>query len=173
MKKLWIAFALVLLASFVVLGWIGTRIYQEMPPIPDRVVTTDGTVVIDAGEIASGPERLAVAGRHGSRLRLGARQLCRSRLDRRLAASRSHFILDRWAQQRLRQGLTTSSTTNSKRNCAAAWQRVLSAPTPTTQPRKTVTIAPDSRASLRVQPGALLRCLRQRENRLRHSAGQP
>jgi nitric oxide reductase large subunit len=26
--------------SFAVPGWIGTRIYQEMPPIPDRVVTT-------------------------------------------------------------------------------------------------------------------------------------
>ena len=38
MKKLWIAFALVMLLSFAVLGWIGTRIYQEKPPIPAQVV---------------------------------------------------------------------------------------------------------------------------------------
>ena len=42
MRRLWIAFTTVLVVAFAVLGWIGMRIYQEMPPIPDRVVTTDG-----------------------------------------------------------------------------------------------------------------------------------
>ena len=54
MRKLWITFAIVVVASFAVLGWIGTRIYQEMPPIPDRVVTTDGQEVIAGGEIGRG-----------------------------------------------------------------------------------------------------------------------
>jgi nitric oxide reductase subunit B len=54
MKKLWIAFAVVLVVSFSILGWIGTRIFQEMPPIPARVVTTDGQVLISEGEIAKG-----------------------------------------------------------------------------------------------------------------------
>jgi len=54
MKRLWIAFALVLFASFLVLGWIGTRIHDEMPPLVNKVVTTEGTVVIDAGEISAG-----------------------------------------------------------------------------------------------------------------------
>ena len=54
MKKLWISFAVVVAVSFGVLGWIGTRIYQEMPPIPDRVVTTDGKEVIASGEIGRG-----------------------------------------------------------------------------------------------------------------------
>ncbi|MDB5388482.1 MAG: norB [Planctomycetaceae bacterium] len=54
LKKLWIAFALVLTASFTVLGWIGTRIYEEAPPIANRIVTTEGKVVIDAGEIEAG-----------------------------------------------------------------------------------------------------------------------
>jgi nitric oxide reductase subunit B len=54
MKRLWIAFAVVLTVSFAILGWIGTRIYQEMPPIPARVVTTGGQVVIDEGEITRG-----------------------------------------------------------------------------------------------------------------------
>ncbi|REJ90788.1 MAG: nitric-oxide reductase large subunit, partial [Planctomycetota bacterium] len=54
MKRLWIAFALVMLVSFAVLGWIGTRIYQEMPPLPEKVVTTDGERLIDTGEIQAG-----------------------------------------------------------------------------------------------------------------------
>src|SRR5690242_10011212 len=54
MKKLWIAFAAVLVVSFSILGWIGSRIYQEKPPIPSRVVTTDGEVFIPDGEIARG-----------------------------------------------------------------------------------------------------------------------
>jgi len=54
MKKLWLAFAAVLLGSFMVLGWVGSRIYQEAPPIPHRIVTTDGTAVIQDGDIGKG-----------------------------------------------------------------------------------------------------------------------
>jgi nitric oxide reductase subunit B len=54
MKRLWLGFAAVLVVSFAILGWIGTRIYQEMPPVPDRVVTTTGEVVIDREEIVKG-----------------------------------------------------------------------------------------------------------------------
>ena len=54
MRQLWFAFAAVMIVSFLILGWIGTRIYQEMPPIPDKVVTTDGRTVIDSGEIEAG-----------------------------------------------------------------------------------------------------------------------
>ena len=54
MKRLWIAFGTVMVVSFAVLGWIGTRIYQQAPPIPDRVITSDGAMVIEPGEIAAG-----------------------------------------------------------------------------------------------------------------------
>ena len=54
MRRLWFAFAAVMVVSFLILGWIGTRIYQEMPPIPDKVVTTDGRTLIDSGEIGAG-----------------------------------------------------------------------------------------------------------------------
>ncbi len=54
MKKLWIAFTAVVLLSFAVLGWAGLKIYQEKPPIPDQVVTTDGTIMIDRGQISEG-----------------------------------------------------------------------------------------------------------------------
>jgi nitric oxide reductase subunit B len=53
-KRLWIAFGAVIVISFSILGWIGTRIYQEMPPIPDRVVTREGRVVIGDGEVGQG-----------------------------------------------------------------------------------------------------------------------
>jgi len=54
MKRLWIFFVAVVVPSFLVLGWIGARTYQEAPPIPDKVVTTTGTVLIDTGEIIAG-----------------------------------------------------------------------------------------------------------------------
>jgi len=54
MKRLWFAFVAVMVFSFLVLGWIGTRIYYEMPPIPEQVVTTDGQTLIDVGEITAG-----------------------------------------------------------------------------------------------------------------------
>lgn len=54
MKRLWMAFILVVVISFGVLGWAGFKIYQEKPPIPESVVTADGRVIIPSGEIASG-----------------------------------------------------------------------------------------------------------------------
>jgi len=53
-KKLWISFALVFFGSFAILGWIGTRIYQEMPPIPATIVDTNGRTVVAEGDIARG-----------------------------------------------------------------------------------------------------------------------
>ncbi|MEO8592702.1 MAG: nitric-oxide reductase large subunit [Candidatus Solibacter sp.] len=54
MRKLWTGFAIVLVVSFGILGWIGTRIYQQMPPIPNQVVATDGAVVIPSGDVGRG-----------------------------------------------------------------------------------------------------------------------
>src|SRR5208337_3980280 len=54
MKRLWIAFAVVMIFSFSILGWVGTRIYQEAPPLPDQVVDKDGKVVIPSGDIGKG-----------------------------------------------------------------------------------------------------------------------
>jgi nitric oxide reductase subunit B len=53
-KRLWFSFVVVLVASFFVLGWVGTRIHDEMPPIPSKVVATDGRTVIDEGEVSAG-----------------------------------------------------------------------------------------------------------------------
>jgi len=54
MKKLWIMFAAIFVMSFAVLGWIGTEIFRQAPPIPREVVTTDGTVLIRDGEVSNG-----------------------------------------------------------------------------------------------------------------------
>ncbi len=54
MKKLWLMFVGVMAVSFGVLGWVGTKIYQQMPPIPTQVVTTEGRILIDKGEISFG-----------------------------------------------------------------------------------------------------------------------
>ena len=40
--------------SFAVLGWTGFRIYQSAPPVPDRVVTTDGRQLIGPRDIHDG-----------------------------------------------------------------------------------------------------------------------
>ncbi|HEU4728440.1 MAG TPA: nitric-oxide reductase large subunit [Kofleriaceae bacterium] len=56
MRRLWIALCAVLLISFGVLGWVGSRIYQLAPPIPDRVVTSDGRVVFAPGDISAGQD---------------------------------------------------------------------------------------------------------------------
>ena len=53
-RTLWLSFGAVVILSFAVLGWTGVRIYQQMPPIPERVVTTDGQVIIGADEISLG-----------------------------------------------------------------------------------------------------------------------
>jgi nitric oxide reductase subunit B len=54
MKKLWLLFIGVMIVSFSVLGWVGSRIYQELPPIPEKVVSTDGSVLIEKGQISQG-----------------------------------------------------------------------------------------------------------------------
>ncbi len=54
MRKLWMAFTAVVCLSFAVLGWAGFKIYQEKPPLPDQVKTTEGVVVIDRGVITEG-----------------------------------------------------------------------------------------------------------------------
>ena len=46
MKRLWIVLAIVVTFGFTVLGWVGSRIYQEMPPIPERIVTSDGQIAL-------------------------------------------------------------------------------------------------------------------------------
>ncbi len=54
MRRWWLLFGSVLVVSFLVLGWTGVRVYQEAPPIPDRVVTSDGREVLASGSVSAG-----------------------------------------------------------------------------------------------------------------------
>src|SRR5436190_17962729 len=54
MKKLWIIFGAVFIFSFSILGWIGTEIFRQVPPIPKAVVTTDGQTLIAYDEVLDG-----------------------------------------------------------------------------------------------------------------------
>ncbi len=54
MKKYWIAFSLVIIISFMVLGWVGVRIYQQAPPIPSKVISSDRTIVFTQKDIQDG-----------------------------------------------------------------------------------------------------------------------
>lgn len=53
-KKLWIYFLLVVSISFAVLGYYGIEIYREAPPIPEKVVSTDGNTLFTKQDIQDG-----------------------------------------------------------------------------------------------------------------------
>lgn len=53
-KKLWTWLAAVIIGSFAVLIFYGVDIYRKIPPVPDKVVTTDGTIVATGQDIKDG-----------------------------------------------------------------------------------------------------------------------
>ncbi len=53
-RKLWIALGLVLVISFAVLGGVGVKVLNNAPPIPSRVVASDGHVLFSGTEIQDG-----------------------------------------------------------------------------------------------------------------------
>lgn len=52
--KHWLSLSLVVIGSFVVLGYYGYDIYQQAPPIPERVVDEQGTVLLTGKDILDG-----------------------------------------------------------------------------------------------------------------------
>src|SRR5690606_30800225 len=52
--KLWLSLGLVVIGSFAVLGYYGREIYRLAPPVPERVVTTEGDVIFTGQEIKDG-----------------------------------------------------------------------------------------------------------------------
>lgn len=53
-KRLWTLLAALLIVSFGVLLWSGNQIYHNAPPMPERVVSSDGSAVYTRGEIEMG-----------------------------------------------------------------------------------------------------------------------
>ena len=52
--RLWWALTFVIAGSLAVLGYYGFEIYQKAPPIPTRVVSTDGMTVFTKEQIQNG-----------------------------------------------------------------------------------------------------------------------
>jgi nitric oxide reductase subunit B len=53
-KKLWIGFIAVMAISFAVLLYFGKEIYRQAPPVPDKVVKSDGTLLFTGQDIKDG-----------------------------------------------------------------------------------------------------------------------
>ncbi len=53
-RKLWLGFLAVIIGSFAVLLYYGYEIYREAPPVPEQVVTTDGTILFTGQDIKDG-----------------------------------------------------------------------------------------------------------------------
>jgi len=52
--RLWFTLVTVIALSFGVLGYYGVELYRQAPPIPDRVITTGGTVLFTGQNIRDG-----------------------------------------------------------------------------------------------------------------------
>src|SRR5512142_677284 len=97
-KKLWIALGVVLVASFAVLGGVGYKAISSAPPIPSRVVSTDGQVLFDGNTVQTGQnvwqsiggQEIGTVWGHGAYV---APDWTADYLHRE-----STFILDRWAK---------------------------------------------------------------------------
>ncbi len=97
-KKLWIALAVVLIASFSVLGGVGYHAIHNGPPTPAQVVTPDGRVVMEGEAIhlgqgvwqSIGGQEIGTVWGHGAYV---APDWSADYLHRE-----SMFILDHWAQ---------------------------------------------------------------------------
>src|SRR5258708_6199428 len=98
-RKLWIALGLVMTVSFAVLGGVGVKILRSAPPIPQRVITSDGITLFDGSTIQNGQnvwqsiggQEVGTIWGHGSYV---APDWNADWLNRGCV-----FVVDRWAQQ--------------------------------------------------------------------------
>ncbi len=98
-KRLWTALAAVIIGSFAVLGYYGVELYREAPPLPERVVTTEGDVVFSGQAIRDGQNVWQSMGGHevGSIWGHGAYVAPDWSAD--WLHRESTWLLDHWAQQ--------------------------------------------------------------------------
>ena len=53
-RKLWAGLAVLLLSSFAVLLWVGSEVHRQAPPMPEKVVGTDGSILFTRADIETG-----------------------------------------------------------------------------------------------------------------------
>jgi nitric oxide reductase subunit B len=61
-RKLWTWLAIICVASFAVLLWVGKEIYLKAPPIPQQVVSTKGEVLYNGDQVMLGQQAWMSAG---------------------------------------------------------------------------------------------------------------
>ncbi|MFB3855419.1 MAG: cbb3-type cytochrome c oxidase subunit I, partial [Vicinamibacterales bacterium] len=55
-RRLWFLLGACVFTAFFILGFFGREVYRQAPPIPDRFVTPDGTIVATSGDILTGQQ---------------------------------------------------------------------------------------------------------------------
>ena len=100
--RLWVLFGLTLFAAFFILGFFGRDVYRQAPPIPARVATADGRVLMTRDDILDRPAGVAVHRRPAARLDLGSRRVPGAGLVGRLAAPRGQRAARRLGRGRAR-----------------------------------------------------------------------
>ncbi len=56
LKKSWWILATTVILAFLILGFFGREVYRQAPPIPERVITTDGQLVLTQDDILTGQQ---------------------------------------------------------------------------------------------------------------------
>ena len=111
-RSLWVAFILVTTISFAVLGYYGYEIYQKAPPLPEKIITTEGTVIFEGQDIKDGQnvwqsmggQEVGSVWGHGAYL---APDWTADWLHRE-----SLFILNRWSEKEHNQPYDSISSEN-------------------------------------------------------------
>jgi nitric oxide reductase subunit B len=99
MKKLWLIFIAIFVFSFAVLGWVGTDIFRQAPPIPREVLTTEGQVLIPAEEITNGQNVWQAMGGMESGSIWGHGSYVAPDLSADYLHREALFILNEWSQK--------------------------------------------------------------------------
>ena len=115
MKKLWLIFIAIFVFSFAILGWVGTEIFRQAPPIPREVVTT-GRTGPDSGE--RDIQMAKTSGRQWAEWRCGSIWGHGSYVAPDWSADYLHresvFILNDWSQKDFAKRLMTMLTSEQK-----------------------------------------------------------
>ena len=53
-KRLWVILGLIMIGSFIILGYFGKEIYNERPPIPAEFVDESGKTIYTEADILAG-----------------------------------------------------------------------------------------------------------------------
>ena len=56
LKNSWLILGTTIIVAFIILGFFGREVYRQAPPIPERVVTAAGQVIMTRNDILTGQQ---------------------------------------------------------------------------------------------------------------------